>query len=261
MNFIGQDLPALGTNWTVETQFTVKYTGGWQNAGLIVWNGDNNFFRSSITHDLNGGNIYVEQSKDNPSHDRGRARRRPAATSRSRRPTPAGHDPDALHARQRRPTPSRAQYRVMAPASLAIGRLGQLPAARRTSCDLNPTSGARRDAAGSRIGIIAAVNFPGTAGTLRLRRARRARSTSTTSGSPRTRSTCETVAPTTTATLDPAAPATGDTYDRSVKVNLSATDAGTNAAGVEKTEYRDHHQRRRRQLDDAEQHAPATARS
>ena len=50
--------------------------------------------------------------------------------------------------------------------------------------------------------------------------------------------TCETDAPTTTATLDPAAPATGDTYDRPVKVNLSAVDTGTNAAGVEKTEYR-----------------------
>ena len=50
--------------------------------------------------------------------------------------------------------------------------------------------------------------------------------------------TCETDAPATTATLDPAAPATGDTYDRPVKVNLSAVDTGTNAAGVEKTEYR-----------------------
>ena len=71
MNFIGQDLAALGTNWQVETEFTVKYTGGWQNTGLIVWNGDNNFFRSSITHDLNGGHIYVEQSKDNPSSTEG----------------------------------------------------------------------------------------------------------------------------------------------------------------------------------------------
>ena len=71
VNFIGQDLAALGTNWQVETEFTVKYTGGWQNTGLIVWNGDNNFFRSSITHDLNGGNIYVEQSKDNPSSTEG----------------------------------------------------------------------------------------------------------------------------------------------------------------------------------------------
>ena len=69
-------------------------------------------------------------------------------------------------------------------------------------------------------------------------RAPRARSTSTTSGSPRIRSTCETVAPATTATLDPAAPATGDTYDRAVKVNLSAADTGTNASGVENTEYR-----------------------
>ena len=71
MNFIGQDLAALGTNWTAETEFTVKYTGGWQNTGLIIWNGDNNFVRTSITHSLTAGNIYVEQSKDNPSTTEG----------------------------------------------------------------------------------------------------------------------------------------------------------------------------------------------
>ena len=46
VNFIGQDLNALGDNWQVETEFTVKYTGGWQNTGLIIWNGDDNFVRS-----------------------------------------------------------------------------------------------------------------------------------------------------------------------------------------------------------------------
>ena len=71
MNFIGQDLAALGTNWTAETEFTVKYTGGWQNTGLVIWNGDNNFVRSSITHSLSAGNIYVEQSKDNPTSTEG----------------------------------------------------------------------------------------------------------------------------------------------------------------------------------------------
>ena len=71
VNFIGQDLPALGTAWTAETQFTVQYTGGWQNVGLIVWNGDNNFFRSSLTHNLNGGAIFTEQSKDNPTTTEG----------------------------------------------------------------------------------------------------------------------------------------------------------------------------------------------
>ena len=34
VNFIGQDVPSLGTNWSVETQLTVNYTGGWQHAGL-----------------------------------------------------------------------------------------------------------------------------------------------------------------------------------------------------------------------------------
>ena len=102
--------------------------------------------------------------------------------------------------------------------------------------NLDPTQG-RRDAAGSRIGIITQSNFPGTAGTHAY------------AGVPGQvdvnyfRVTpdpidCEAVAPATTATLDPAAPATGDTYDRAVKVNLSATDTGTNASGVENTEYR-----------------------
>ena len=71
VNFFGQDLAALGTDWQVETEFTVKYTGGWQNTGLIIWNGDNNFVRSSITHSFTAGNIYVEQSKDNPTSTEG----------------------------------------------------------------------------------------------------------------------------------------------------------------------------------------------
>ena len=72
MNFIGQDLPSLGSAWSVETEFTVKYNGGWQNAGLIVWNGDNNFFRASITHSLSlTGNLYTELSKDNPTSTEG----------------------------------------------------------------------------------------------------------------------------------------------------------------------------------------------
>ena len=37
VNFVGQDLPALGDDWQVETQFTIQHTGGWQHAGLIVW--------------------------------------------------------------------------------------------------------------------------------------------------------------------------------------------------------------------------------
>ena len=101
MNFIGQDLAALGANWQVETEFTVKYTGGWQNTGLIVWNGDNNFFRSSITHSLNGGNIYVEQSKDNPTSTEGaRVAGRRQHHDRAE-PSQADHDPHAVHAHQR----------------------------------------------------------------------------------------------------------------------------------------------------------------
>ena len=71
VNFLGQDLPALGDEWTFETQFTVKHNGGWQHVGLMVWNGDNNLFRSTITHNQGTGAIYVEQSKDNPTSTEG----------------------------------------------------------------------------------------------------------------------------------------------------------------------------------------------
>ena len=71
INILGQDLPALGTNWTVETQFTAQYRGGWQNIGLVVWNGDNNFIRSTLTHSLSSSAIYVESSKDNPATTEG----------------------------------------------------------------------------------------------------------------------------------------------------------------------------------------------
>ena len=120
VNFIGQDLAALGTNWTAETEFTVKYTGGWQNTGLIIWNGDNNFVRSSITHSLSAGNIYVEQSKDNPTTTEGARSQAGSNITIAPEQGPGDHDPDALHARQRRPTPSQSQYRVMAPASMAM---------------------------------------------------------------------------------------------------------------------------------------------
>ena len=145
-----------------------------------------------------------------------------------------------------------SQYRVMAPASMAMADWANFGGAT-NFVDLNPSGGARRDAAGSRIGIITQSNFPGTTGAFPY------------AGTPGTVDvnyfrvtpdpiTCETDAPTTTATLDPAAPATGDTYDRAVKVNLSAVDTGTNAAGVEKTEYRITTNGVGGRLEDAQQH-------
>ena len=69
VNFLGHDLPSLGTEWQVETQLTIQHTGGWQHTGLIVWQADNNFFRSTITNNLSSAQrtIYVESSKDNPT--------------------------------------------------------------------------------------------------------------------------------------------------------------------------------------------------
>ena len=81
-------------------QFTVKFTGGWQNAGLTVWQGDNNFFRSSITHSLSEDTSTSSSPRTTRPAPRARASR-PAATSRSLPNDRAGHDPDALHARRR----------------------------------------------------------------------------------------------------------------------------------------------------------------
>ena len=236
INFLGQDLPALGTNWTVETQFTVRYTGGWQNVGLVVWNGDNNFFRSTLTHNLSSSAIFVEQSKDNPSTTEG------ARTGGSSAEHPAdqhrsGDDQDALHARHRRPTPS--------PRST---RSSRRPPRRRPTgstfpnitggLDLNPSSGARRDAAGSRIGLIAQDNWP-------------AGGAFPSNGVPAiahvdyfrvTPDNCptgaDTTAPTTTATTAPAAPnGANGWFTSDVNVTLAGTD-NAGGSGIDKTEYR-----------------------
>ena len=180
------------------------------------------------------GSIYVEQSKDNPSSTEG------ARSQAGSNITIAPNKTDAITIRMRytRSNGSNTvtpQYRIMAPAAIAMADYANFGGAA-NFLNLDPTQG-RRDAAGSRIGIITQSNFPGTAGTHAY------------AGVPGQvdvnyfRVTpdpidCEAVAPATTATLDPAAPATGDTYDRAVKVNLSATDTGTNASGVENTEYR-----------------------
>ena len=197
-----------------------------------MWNGDNNFFRASITHSLGDGNLYTELSKDNPTSTEGDR----AQSGGNAVVAPNSSQAVTVRMRMTRAEGANtvgAQYRIMAPASLAtpafvdFGNVSGF-------LDLNPSGGPRRDAAGSRIGIIAGSNFPGEPGTYPY------------AGTPGTVDinyfrvtpdpmTCETVAPTTTATLDPAAPAAGDTYDRAVKVNLSATD---NLSGVDATEYR-----------------------
>src|SRR5688572_22962261 len=147
--------------------------------------------------------MYVEQSKDNASSTEGA--RSQAGGNVSISPTKV---PVTIRMRYTRASGSNTvvpQYRVMAPANLANADWVNFPGAA-NFLDLNPTAGGgvRRDSAGSRIGIIAAGNFPGTAGTHAY------------GGTPGTvkvdyvRVTpdpidCEVVAPTTTATLDPAA--------------------------------------------------------
>ncbi|HEX6022884.1 MAG TPA: ThuA domain-containing protein, partial [Solirubrobacter sp.] len=217
INFIGQDLNSLGENWEVETQFTVRFNGGWQNASLAVWQADNNFFRTSITHSLNDGSIYTEQSKDNPTTAEG-ARVQSGGNATI---LPNSSQPVTIRMRMARVNGANsvtAQYRIIAPESVASPDWVNFGATNATwnnsgGLQLNPTGGPRRDAPGSRIGIMVQSNFPGTPGSFAYQ------------GTPGTVEvdyfrvtpdpvTCETDAPTTTATLDPAAPATGDTYNR-----------------------------------------------
>ena len=157
INFLGQDLPALGNAWTAETQFTVRYTGGWQNVGLVVWNGDNNFFRSTLTHNLSSSAIFVESSKDAPSTTEGA---RTGGSSANILPTNTG--PVTIKMRYTRAANANtvtAQYQIVAPASAATPDWVNFPNIT-GGLDLNPSSGARRDAAGSRIGLIAQDNWP-----------------------------------------------------------------------------------------------------
>ena len=127
VNFIGQDLNALGDAWQVETQFTARYTAGWQHVGLIVWQSDGNFFRSTLTHSLSGGNLYVEQSKDTPSATPEGVRQTGGGNVDDRAQQGRGdHDQDALHARlrlQQRPGPVPGHR----PGRRRERRLGQLP--------------------------------------------------------------------------------------------------------------------------------------
>ena len=112
------------------------------------------------------------------------------------------------------------------------------PGTRRTSGDLNPAGGARRDAEGSRIGIISAGNFPGggtfpgdTPADVKVDYVRI---------TPDQEAECpeeDVTPPATTATLDPALPGAGGTYDQDVTVNLDATDGGEFASGVDVTEF------------------------
>jgi plastocyanin len=238
VTFVGQDLPALGNEWSVETQFTVTHTGGWQGVGLMLWQADNNFFRSTITHSLSAGNIYVEGSKDNPTTAEGARVQsggnvtilpsKQAVTIRMRYARAAGADAVT------------AQYRVIAPESVANPDWVNFPGAS-TFYDLNPSGGARRDAAGSRVGIYAGGNFPDTTGAFPYSGTPADVVVDYFRVTPDEAQTCpddDVEPPTTTATLDPAVPGPGGTYDAPVDVKLSATDgADANASGVDRTEY------------------------
>ncbi|HWM08545.1 MAG TPA: hypothetical protein VNO82_04350, partial [Solirubrobacteraceae bacterium] len=235
VNFVGQDLAALGGAWTVETQFTVTHTGGWQGIGLMLWQADNNFFRSTITHSLSGGNVYVEQSKDNPTTTEGQ--RVQSSGNTTILPAKAPVTIRMRYARAAGTDTVTSQYRILAPESAATDDWANFPNIT-GGLDLNPASGSRRDAAGSRVGLYAGGNFPGTAGnhpyppdtpaTVKVDYFR---------VTPDTEVSCpddDVEPPVTTATLDPP----GAAADRPVTVTLAADDGDDeNASGVEATQY------------------------
>jgi PKD repeat protein len=220
VNFIGLDLPSLGNAWEVETQFTATHTGGWQGIGLMLWQADNNLVRSTITHNLGNGTIFIEQSKDNPTSPEG------ARQQSSGNPTILpGKAPVTIRMRYRRAEGANtvtSQYRVIAPASAATPDWVDFPGIA-NGLDLNPAGGPRRDAAGSRVGLYAGGNFPGTTGNHPY------------PGTPATMVVdyfkvtpdqweCEEDAPVTEAALDPSEPGPGGTYDGPVDVTLTASD-------------------------------------
>ena len=162
VNFIGQDLAALGDDWQVETQFTARYTGGWQNVGLIVWKADNNFFRSTLTHSLSGGDLTSSSPRTTRRHGRGRARRRAAATSRSR---PTNAEPVTIKMRYTRAAGANTRHGAVPGRRAGLGgerRLGQLPGTvgRRRAWTSTRAAATAVTPPGSRIGIIAQATCP-----------------------------------------------------------------------------------------------------
>ena len=130
VNMLGIDLPSLGDEWQVETQFTIQHTGGWQHAGLIVWQADNNFFRSTITNNLSVGPAHDLRRVVEGQPDDGRGRSRVTAGGNVNVQVggtrAADHDQDALHASGGReqhpgPVPDRGAGGAREP------RLGELP--------------------------------------------------------------------------------------------------------------------------------------
>jgi len=234
INFIGQDLAALGGEWQVETQFTVQHTGGWQGLGLMLWQADNNFVRSTITHSLSGGNIYVEQSKDNPTSTEGQ--RVQSSGNTTILPAKGSVTIRMRYARAAGSDAVTSQYRILAPENAATDDWVNFPGIA-GGLDLNPTGGSRRDAAGSRIGLYAGGNFPGSTGANPYPGTPATMVVDYFRVTPDVQVSCpddDVKPPVTTATLDPP----GAAADRPVTVTLSASDGeDENASGVEVTEY------------------------
>ena len=210
--------------------------GGWQNIGLVVWNGDNNFFRSTLTHSLSSAQS-TSRAPRTTRDDRGHARhgrRQPQLLATNTGPVTI----KMRYTRVNGANTVQAHYQIVAPATAATADWVAFPGARRTFFDLNPTGGARRDATGSRIGLSRRTTGP---------RAARSRPTASRPIAHVdyfriTPDNCpvgaDQTAPTTTATAAPTAPnGTAGWYTSDVNVTLAGTD-DANGSGVERIEYK-----------------------
>lgn len=170
-NFIGQDISTWGSAWEVEVDFTIQHTGGWQHVGLIVWQADNNFFRSTVTNSLTASQrtIFVESTKDVPGGAQNEGTRIQAggAVNIQVGGSATAHRIGMRYTKTAASNTVQFQYRrFVSGAWTGWTNLGAASAEWNNSGGLNmaPAGAPRLDSPGSRIGIIAGGNFPGTTG-------------------------------------------------------------------------------------------------
>ncbi len=64
-SFVGQQVP--DGDWSATTRLTVDPNASWQQAGLVVWQGDGNFIKVVFGRDANSGARRFELTSDNPT--------------------------------------------------------------------------------------------------------------------------------------------------------------------------------------------------
>ena len=138
--------------------------GGWQNIGLVVWQADGNFSRSTLTHSLSSGRS-TSSSPRTRRRDHGEGTRaRPMAA------TPADpaeqHRPVTIKMRYTRVDGSKRRGQFQVVARRSERGLGQFRNSRRRSgaCSSTRRAGPAVTPPEPRIGLISAGNLPGMTG-------------------------------------------------------------------------------------------------